>query len=133
MPVSLYLAVFDGDEELDGWVFGHYSDFGCFRDIVAEALDPKTVPLLLNHSDCEGEWRVDELPALTEELRIIGARFRELPPRPLGQAFEHTLEFRRGAKSLYDCFHNVDGENVIEALTALCESALRLQKPILFQ
>ena len=29
--MSLYLCIFDGDEEITGWVLGHYSDFGYFR------------------------------------------------------------------------------------------------------
>src|SRR5690349_18051566 len=28
--MSLYLTIFDGDEEVTGWVFGHYSDFEYF-------------------------------------------------------------------------------------------------------
>jgi len=30
--MSLYLTIFDGDEEVTGWVFGHYSDFEYFRE-----------------------------------------------------------------------------------------------------
>jgi hypothetical protein len=131
--VSLYLAVFDGDEELFGWVFGHYSDFDYFCERVAEVLAPELCPILLNHSDCDGEWSVKELPNLRKELQVIAKRFRELPPQEPVNTFEHTREYRVGARSLYDCFHNVDGENVIEALDALCEVAMRTDRPILFQ
>ncbi len=36
--MSLYLTIFDGDEEVTGWVFGHYSDFEYFRDVIAARL-----------------------------------------------------------------------------------------------
>jgi hypothetical protein len=131
--MSLYLAIFDGEEEVAGWVFGHYSDFGCFRDIIAESLNPADYPALMDHSDCDGEWSVAELPRLRWELVAIGDRFKELPPRQFQNVFDHTAAYRAGASSLYDCFHNVDGENVFEALIGLCDEAIRRQCPILFQ
>jgi hypothetical protein len=33
----------------------------------------------------------------------------------------------------YDCFHNVDGENIFEALMTLCDEAMRRKQPIVFQ
>jgi hypothetical protein len=131
--VSLYLVIFDGEEEITGWVFGHYSDFGCFRETIAAILKTDDYPVLMQHSDCDGEWSVAELPALRRELVAIGERFRHLPPRSFQNAFEHTVKYRAGARCLYDCFHNVDGENVFEALIALCDEAVRRQRPILFQ
>jgi hypothetical protein len=130
--VSLYLAIFDGDEEVKGWVFGHYSDFGYFRDVVGIEMR-KGCPTLLNHSDCDGEWTLQQLPALRAELEAIGRRFRQLPPAEPVDAFEHTSKDRRGAATLYECFHNVDGENVIDALIALCDEGIRRRLPILFQ
>jgi hypothetical protein len=131
--MSLYLAIFDGDEEIKGWVFGHYSDFGHFRDVVAVRLSVDECPTLMLHSDCDGEWTPEQLPRLRDELRLIGERFRKLPPVEPQGAFEHTVEYRRGARSLYDCFHNVDGENVIEALIALCDEGIRRGLPISLQ
>jgi hypothetical protein len=99
--MSLYLAIFDGDEEVDGWVFGHYSDFGCFRDTIAAKLKAKDYPVLMTHSDCAGEWPVAELPALRRELASIAAAFRTLPPEHAQNAFEHTATIRQTACSLY--------------------------------
>lgn len=131
--MSLYLTIFDGDEEVTGWVFGHYSDFGYFRDVVAAKLRADDYTTLMTHSDCDGEWTPDELPRLRQELQLIGERFRQLPAEQPQGAFEHTAEFRHGARSLYDCFHNVDGECVFEALIALCDEGIRHERPILFQ
>jgi hypothetical protein len=131
--MSLYLTVFHGKNEIVGWVLGHYSDFGYFREKVAEVADQGQYPTLMTHSDCDGAWQVDELERLKIELRSIGQIFQDLPAEEPSGAFEHTAEYRRGAKSLYECFHNVDGENLFEALLALCDEGLHHREPILFQ
>jgi hypothetical protein len=131
--MSLYLTIFDGEEEITGWVFGHYSDFGYFRDVISAKLQSDDYPVLMTHSDCDGEWDPLELPRLRAELQTIGERFRHLPPEQPQGAFEHTEEYRRDARSLYDCFHNVDGENIFEALIALCGEGIHRQRSIVFQ
>jgi Immunity protein 70 len=131
--VSLYLTIFRDDEEIEGCVFGHYSDFSVFRDTIAANLDRSQYPVLMQHSDCDGAWNVGELPALKQELSEIAAAFKELPPVELVGSFEHTAEYRVRASSLFECFHNVDGENAFEALLALSSEARRLRLPILFQ
>ena len=73
--MSLYLTIFDGDEEVTGWVFGHYSDFGYFRDVIAAKLRAEDYPVLMTHSDCDGEWTPTQLPQLRRELELIGERF----------------------------------------------------------
>ena len=130
--MSLYLAIFDGDEEVAGWALGHYSDFGYFREVVDLRMADQC-PTLMLHSDCDGEWTVQQLPVLRAELVAIGRAFQRLPAeQPVG-AFGHTAEHRRGARSLLECFHNVDGENLIEAMIALCDEGLRRGLPILLQ
>jgi Immunity protein 70 len=134
--VSLYLCIFnegDDDEELAGWQLGHYSDFGCFRDTISRHLDVAGFPILMEHSDCDGEWSVADLPGLIIELETIGAKFRTLPPEEPKAAFEHTAEYREGARSLYECFHNVDGENLFDALITLARDGIRAKRPISFQ
>ncbi len=133
--MSLYLCIFseDGNDEIAGWQLGHYSDFACFRDTIARHLRTKDFPVLMAHSDCDGGWSVAELPKLIGELETIAAKFRSLPPEQPKGAFEHTAEYREGAKTLYDCFHSVDGENLFEALIALANQGIQAQRPILFQ
>jgi len=160
--VSLYLCIIsededeNGDNEIAGWQLGRYSDFGCFRDTISRHLGATDFPILMEHSDCDGEWSVAELQGLIVELETIGARFRTLPPeapkatfehtteyRDAGRilelerigpkaAFEHTVEYRDGAISLYECFHNVDGENLFDALITLAREGIRAKRPISF-
>ena len=134
--MGLYLCIFsdgDDDEEIAGWQLGHYSDFGCFRDTISRHLRATDFPILMEHSDCDGEWSVAELPGLIAELETIGAKFQALPPEQPRGAFEHTAEYREGAHSLYECFHNVDGENLFGALIMLAHEGIRAKRPISFQ
>ena len=109
------------------------SDFGYFRDTVDRHLGSSDYPTLMGHSDCDGEWHVGEIPMLVSELEAIADGFRGLPPEEPIEGFEHTEEYRRKAKTLYGCFHNVDGENLFDAMKSLCEVALESRCPILFQ
>ena len=87
----------------------------------------------MQHSDCDGEWTPSDAQHLKAELAEIGQEFQDLPPIRHVDAFEHTKDRWITASSLYDCFHNVDGENLFEALAALCTAAIERDKPILFQ
>ena len=89
--MGLNLCVFDRDlgddeaDELGSCDVGHYSDFGFFRDTIVRLLKMEAYPTLMLHSDCDGEWSVEELPRLKRELQEIGAAFRKLPPsEPVG-------------------------------------------------
>lgn len=134
--MGLCLYVFDRDlgdddrDELAECDVGHDSDFGCFRDTIRRHLDADRYPTLMEHSDCDGEWPLSEMPALEKELREIAARFKKLPPEEPVNAFEHTAEYQTGAEALYDCFHNVSGENLFESLLALCSAAKEHGRPI---
>ena len=139
--MGLCLYVFDRDmspddeedpEELAECDLGHYSDFGCFRDTVSQHVAGGSCPTLMTHSDCDGEWTLDEIPLLERELVTIAEAFKSQPPEEPQDAFEHTAEFRANAQSLYDCFHNVNGENLIEALLDLCQAARENNRPIIF-
>lgn len=86
MGLCLYVfsADFGGDDEPDELAFcdvGHYSDFGCFRDTIADKLDARRYPVLMQHSDCDGEWSVAEIDLLERELAEIASRFKQLPPQ----------------------------------------------------
>src|SRR5215471_13460884 len=137
--MGLCLIVFDGDlggdddpSELAACDVGHYSDFACFRDTIARHIDAKRYPVLMEHSDCDGEWSLAEIPLLERELRDIAAEFQKLKAEhPVG-AFEHAGEYRANAQSLYDCFHDVNGDNLFEALLNLCKVAEQAKRPITF-
>jgi hypothetical protein len=135
--MGLCLCVFGSEdsyesEEAAECDVGHYSDFGCFRDSVARYLGADNYPTLMHHSDCDGEWTLAEISVLEQELHEIGGAFMKLPPEePIG-GFEHTAEHRAGANSLYDCFHNVNGENLFESVLKLCAIARKCMEPITF-
>ena len=133
--MGLYLCIFDEaqEDELGACDVGHYNDFGCFRDTIARHMGAADFPVLMTHSDCDGEWTVEELRALVRELETIAAKFRTLAPEQPKGAFEHTAEYRQGAKSLYDCFHDVNGQNLFESLITLCKRGISSERPISFQ
>lgn len=131
--MSLYLCIFDGEDEISGWVLGGYKDFGCFREFVRKRIPDLPFPTLMDHSDCDGEWQLTEVPLLKRELETIAIRFKAMPAEEPVTGFKHTSQFRSNAQSLHDCFHNVDGENLIEALLRLCDEAISRRRPILFQ
>ena len=110
--MSLYLAVFDGDDELAGLIAGAYSDFGTFREAAQRTAAETNTDLttLLNHSDCEGEWGVQELPALCSELKALMA------------AGGAACDVR-----------TVEGLLLVEELLQLATFAREQQLPILFQ
>ncbi len=130
--MSLYLGVFDGDREIEGWVFGHYSDFGAFRDSVRR-LAGEGFPVLLAVSDAVATWSPSDCATLRGELAEIRKKLSSQPPLEFENAFEHTLQLRKGASAAADCFHNVDGENVFDALDTLCALAIKVGHPIVFQ
>jgi Immunity protein 70 len=139
--MGLCLVVLDSDhddddgaeqEEIAECDVGHYSDFGCFRNTIARCLDARLFPTLMEHSDCDGEWSLADIPILERELQTIGAAFQEYPPEEPVGAFEHCSDYRVDAKSLYDCFHSVNGENLIEAILGLCKVAREHKRSITF-
>lgn len=138
--MGLYLAVFDGDEEVDGVEVGGYDDFGVFRNAVIRNLEGGAAgsrfPTLILHSDCDGHWTPHEAAALENELTIISSLFRELPPillSPDGWQTRVAATFGIQIKTIYDCFYDIDGEPLLERLIGLATLSQARNLPILFQ
>jgi len=136
--MSLYLCVFDDDEELDGVDVGAYSDFGDFRDTVMKVLENGRgvrFPTLMLHSDCDGEWSVSDCTKLETELLTISAELKQQPPRDFFSDWQKNVTKAIGLSSqnLYDCFIDVDGEPLVERLLGLVQLAKRRGLPVLFQ
>jgi hypothetical protein len=136
--VSLYLAVFDVEEnEIEGVEVGLYSDFGRFREVVAELEGEAGAkyPNLMLHSDSDGEWTPSEAAALLRELEGIEAEFLTRPP--LADPGEWQAEVMRSLglrpTTLCDSFIDVDGESLIGRLKDVCRAAIRSGQPIKFQ
>jgi hypothetical protein len=137
--MGLYLCVFDGDEEVDGVEVGPYAEFGAFRDCIVRELEGgiagSKFPLLVLHSDCDGEWSSSEAGELEKELIATGNEFRCLPPIPIGSDWKRRVAKSAGLQthSLYDCFFDVDGEPLLDRLVNLARLSQARKLPILFQ
>ncbi|MPS29662.1 MAG: hypothetical protein E2576_07195 [Alcaligenaceae bacterium] len=137
--MGLYLAIFDGEEELDGVEVGSYADFGTFRSAVATHVEQGVAgsrcPTLMEHSDCDGQWSSEEAALLQAELSMVAESFLELPPEPLGDDWKPEVARLFGLRpnSLYDCFFDVDGEPLVDRLMGLAQLSMQRNLPILFQ
>ncbi len=137
--MGLYLCIFDGDEEIDGVEVGKYADFGLLRDTVRNTLEAglagSRFPTLMLHSDCDGSWSPLEAASLERELHTISEEFKRLPaaPLPTGWQIAVAKTFGLVPANLADCFFDVDGEPLLERLSALCRRSMQLNLSILFQ
>jgi len=137
--MGLYLAIFDGDDELNGLEVGSYADFATFRSAVATHVEGGVVgsrcPTLMLHSDCDGQWSPEEAAVLQDELTIITDRFMQLPPELLGDGWKPEVAKTFGLRptNLYDCFFDVDGEPLLDRLMGLAQLSVQRSLPIVFQ
>jgi hypothetical protein len=137
--MGLYLCVFDGDDDVAGVDVGAYSDFDHFRETIANALESRRpgsrFPTLMLHSDCDGEWSVDECNKLVQELNQLSRDAAQLSPVPFRDNWQSSVADREGLrpKSLLESFIDVDGECLVERLAGLCSIAIERGLPITFQ
>lgn len=152
--MGLYLLILNSDSvqtyedfvELDDEVdeaasldVGAYSDFGAFRDAVAENVEGgnrgSRCPTLMNHSDSDGLWSADDCAALAAELAEIKDRFAVLPPRDYPSPWMGSIasEENIAHATLGDSFIAVDGVRLVDGLLGLALEGERLRRPILFQ
>jgi len=70
--MSLYLCIFEGDQDIDGIDVGSYGDFNAIREHVVVTLEDGNIgskyPTFALHSDSEGEWSVVDCVTLLKEL-----------------------------------------------------------------
>jgi hypothetical protein len=137
--MGLYLCVFAGDEELDGVEVGSYADFGALRETIRARLEGgeagSRFPLLMTHSDCDGEWTSVEAAQLRVELETISLELSRLPPVEIGEGWKRSVARVLGLQpaNLRDCFFEVNGEPLFDRLVRLCKHSVEAQAPILFQ
>lgn len=137
--MGLYLCVFKDDEELEGVEVGLYEYFGLFRDSVVTFVENDAAgsvcPTLVLHSDCDGEWSSIECKQLLRELATIAYVFKNLPSHNglIDIRRNQFLEPEINPTSLYDCFVDVDGVNLIERIMGLCSIAILNNERIMFQ
>ena len=137
--MGLYLCIFDGDDELDGVEVGSYTDFGAFRTAVEThvegGVEGSLCPILMLHSDCDGDWSPEEAALLQTELTAITERFMQLPAESLEGDWKPGIARSVGLHpaNLYDCYFDVDGEPLLDRLIGLAQLSVERNLPILFQ
>ncbi|OFZ70710.1 MAG: hypothetical protein A2Z01_01375 [Betaproteobacteria bacterium RBG_16_58_11] len=137
--MSLYICVFKGDKEIEGVEVGLYADFNFLRDAVIATVEQgqagSVCPVLVNHSDSDGEWSVSEAAALLSELKVIEAALSKQPPVEYNSPWKKEVAKTFGIKpkNLLDCFFDVDGEQLIARLRELADASIENKSPILFQ
>src|SRR5882724_13155350 len=123
--MGLYLAIFDDGKEIEGVEVGQYADFDFLRTMVVDLLEQgfagSRFPILVLHSDCDGEWTPEESARLRQELETVAARFHDFPPTPFNSGWKEAVakEFGIRPRNLYECFFDVDGEPLLERLIDL--------------
>lgn len=148
--MGLYLCVFDENgDDIRGVEVGLYKYFEAFRSTVSKyanrGLIPKvfkrkskfSLPMttLLNHSDCDGSWDINECTQLKLELQEIKQVFTDEPlDLSIIELKEDIFKFY-GIKpeNLFECFIDSDCEFLIDRLIDLCDLAIQMNKPIMFQ
>jgi hypothetical protein len=137
--MSLYLCIFDGDDDLDGVDVGGYADFNALRDVVVKNLElgypGSRFPTFVLHADCDGEWTPNECRSLIVELEQIEEEMKEREALPFPSEWQSTVAHLLGLKpkSSFESFLDVDGEFLIERILSLARKASSRSLPITFQ
>ena len=148
--MGLYLCVFDENrDDIRGVEVGLYEYFEAFRSTISQYTNKGLVsrvfkrkskfslPMttLLNHSDCDGSWSADECVQLKLELQEIKQVFTNEPPNFSIIELKQDIFKFYGIKpeNLFECFIDSDCEFLIDRLIDLCDLAIQMNKPIMFQ
>lgn len=137
--MGLYLCIFEKNEDIAGIDVGAYSDFGAFRGYITHELEGgragSCFPVLMLHSDCDGEWPVSKCEPLRNELLEISRAMMQRPPVPFPSEWQMNVakSLSHVPRTAYECFLDVDGEYLIARLLELINIAIERKQPILFQ
>lgn len=136
--MGLYLCIFDGDDEVASVEVGSYEDFGVFREMVLDLVESgdfaSVCPILMDHSDADGEWSVENCSGLVAELDTIASVFaqHEAISWP-AEKWQSALLSGAKPKNLLESFIDVEGGILVFQLRALAECAVDLKLAVLFQ
>lgn len=137
--MGLYLCALKEGVDIDGIDVGAYSDYQNFLEVITDRLQrgmhSSKFPTLMRASNCDGEWRLDDLPKLKNELTQIRDAFGQLPPTEYPSKWQREVASLLGisASSLASSFIDVDGEDLCQRMIDLCETALEHGATISFQ
>ena len=138
--MSLYLCAFSFNDEIEeeefGVEVGSYEYFGTFRDYIRKNIkNGDNNLLLLKHSDCDGIVEPFESKKIINELKKIKKVLKKIQPE------KNVIELRENIisqdinmyQSLYDCFTDVDGVNLIDRLMELFQYSAKNKLDVFFQ
>ena len=137
--MGLYLCIYDGDEDVDGIDVGSYADFNALRDFIARELEGgkggSRFPVLMLHSDSDGEWSLSAGDKLRGELAEIANSLKARPTVNFVSDWQEAVAKSIGLvpQNAFESFIDVDGEFLIERLQSLVDGARKRGLPILFQ
>jgi hypothetical protein len=137
--MSLYWCVFAGRTELAGVEAGAYADFHALRQAIAAGLEGGSAgsrfPVLMLHSDCDGEWSATACARLQDELATIIAEMKGRPPLPFPGSWQQRVAAAAGLnpRNAFESWIDVDGEFLLQGLQRLAALAVERGQPILFQ
>lgn len=137
--MGLVLVIYENDEDIGEVAVGPYSDFGALRDYVSRELERGRVgsrfPTFMLHSDCDGEWTVDQCDDLRSELWLIAAEMEARPPVPFPSQWQADVAGSRGLRpdSAYQCFVDPNAQPLVGQIAKLVELAVSKRLPISFQ
>ena len=137
--MGLYLCIFENEEEVDGVEVGNYADFNALRDYITQVLERGKMgsrfPILILHSDCDGEWCPSECEKLSVELTTIAAELKALPAVQFVSDWQKSVARSIGLvpQNAFESFIDVDGEFIINRLQNLVDCSRKRGLPILFQ
>jgi hypothetical protein len=125
------------DLEIEGVEVGTYDDFHVFREAVSKLESGgwgSQFPVLMLHSDCDGEWPIEDLTGLSQELTEIRTAFAGQPPPDYEEGWQRDIATQTGHRptSMANFFIDVDGEALVDRLVSLVEVALRRGRPVTF-
>lgn len=138
--MGLYLCIFDDDEQdVEGVEVGSYADFNSLRDHVTRELENgkagSKFPVLIQHSDCDGEWSPSECEKLLDELEQISNALKARPPISWNSDWQKAVANSIGLvpSNAFESYIDVDGEFLLDRLQHLARTAIKRNLPISFQ
>ncbi|PCI24164.1 hypothetical protein COB57_05640 [Candidatus Peregrinibacteria bacterium] len=137
--MGLYLCILDKETEIDGIDVGSYQDYNDFIDTVVTFCENKekgsVFPILTLHHDSDGTWTTAECIVLKEYFQAIKKQLKQENPIIYSNNWKENVlkESQIIPINLDESFFDVNGNNLIDRLIALCNLSIEKDLPIVFQ
>ena len=134
--MGLYLCVFDENrDDIRGVEVGLYEYFEAFRSTISQYTNKGLVSRAFKRKSKFSLPSADECVQLKLELQEIKQVFTNEPPNFSIIELKQDIFKFYGIKpeNLFECFIDSDCEFLIDRLIDLCDLAIQMNKPIMFQ